>query len=428
MVRYAFGGPAFRPAQQYRAVRVEVPAPPPLATAPAAVPAESATPRLEKRLVKTTATMASDAFFDLDSAVLRPEARAALDKAIAQIKAVNFEGNIRVTGHTCDLGPAAYNQKLSEQRAGTVRGYLIAGGLPAERLLAVGAGLREPRFANDAAGRPKNRRVDIEFVTVGEKEEEVVLPPVASSPAPAPAPVAHAPTVEWRQEPIDTEPAWLRRALHNPPSHKQYVDTYKTQETATTVAAGEKRYLNRPPVAANDAFTVNADSSANPLDVLANDTDPDGDTLKIVSVGAPSHGTAAASGAKIVYTPQPGYVGADTFTYTVGDAKGLTSSASVAITVARANHPPVANDDHAVAGFNQPVTIDVLANDSDPDGDPLTVASFTQPSNGTVTRGDGNKLVYRAKPFWVGYDTFTYTASDGKGGTATATVSVYADP
>jgi outer membrane protein OmpA-like peptidoglycan-associated protein len=426
MVRYSFGGPAFRPAREYRTVKVEIPAPPPLATAATTAPTEVPKPRVEKRLVKTTASATADAFFDLDSARLRPEAKAALDDAIGRIRASGFEGNIRIAGNTCNLGTAAHNQKLSERRAEAVRAYMVAGGLPADRLLAVGLGMTNPRFPNDAAGRPKNRRVDIEFVTVAQKEEEVV---VASAPAaaPAPAPAPREPRVEWRQEPIDTEPAWLRRALRNPASHKQYVDTYRTVETSATVKAGEKRYLNRAPVAANDAFTVNADAAGVLLDVLANDADPDGDALRIISVTAPVHGAATASGTKVAYTPQAGYIGPDSFTYTIADASGATSTASVAVTVVKPNHAPVATDDFAVAGFNQPVTIDVLANDSDPDGDALTLTSFTQPANGTVTRS-GDKLVYLSKLNYIGLDRFTYTVSDGKGGTATAAVTVFADP
>jgi hypothetical protein len=73
------------------------------------------------------------------------------------------------------------------------------------------------------------------------------------------------------------------------------------------------------------------------------------------------------------------------------------------------------------------VTIDVLANDSDADGDALAVVSFTQPPNGSVTR-QGNKLVYLSRLNFIGYDRFSYTVSDGRGGTATASVTVFADP
>jgi outer membrane protein OmpA-like peptidoglycan-associated protein len=427
MYRYEFGRPAYRPAREYRMVKVETPA---AAPAPAAVaPAPPATPRVEKRLVKTTASMASDAFFDFDKATLRPDAKIALDAALARLKASGYEGNIRITGHTCNLGPATYNQKLSERRAQAVREYLIAGGMPADRLLAEGMGLRDPRYPNTREGRPKNRRVDIEFVTYETRSEEVVLPPEAVATPPAAAPTTpSAPTIEWRREYIDSEPTWLRRALHNPAQHKQAVDVYRVQQTSTTVTQGDKHFLDRPPVAVNDVFTVTGNSASSALDVLANDSDPDGDPLTIVSVGVPAHGTAAIAAGRISYTPAAGYTGTDAFTYTIADPKGLTSSATVTITVTGINHPPIAQPDFAVAKFNTPVAISVLANDSDPDGDALTITSFTQAASGTVTRGPNNTLVYTATQNFIGTDGFQYTISDGRGGTASTTVTVYADP
>ncbi len=430
MYRYEFGSNSYRPAREYRDVRVETPAPvasPPLVPPTAAEPPR---PRIEKRLVKTTASMASDAFFDFDKAVLRPDARAALEETLARLKASGYEGNIRITGHTCNIGTAAYNQKLSERRAAAVRRFLIEGGMPADRLLAEGMGLANPRYPNDREGRPKNRRVDIEFVAYETRTEEVTLPPEpphAASPAPVVA-TPSAPAVEWRREYIDSEPSWVRRALHNPAQHKQSVDVYRMQQQTSTVVAGDKRYLNRGPNAVNDAFTVNGNSTANALDVLPNDSDPDGDAISIVAVGMAAHGTAQINGSRLSYTPTPGYTGPDTFTYTIADPKGLTSTATVSISVTAVNHPPIAQPDFATAGKNKPVAIAVLANDSDPDGDALTIVSFTQPARGTVTRGENNTLVYLSFKDYVGVDTFIYTISDGRGGIAGTTVTVYADP
>ena len=433
MYRYEFGGNNYRPAQQYRDVKVEVPAAQSLPPTPVAqTPAQSATPRIEKRLVKTTASMSSDAFFDFDKSVIRPDAKAALEGAIARLKASGYEGNIRITGHTCDIGTQAYNQKLSERRAESVRRFLIENGMPPDRLLAEGMGERQPRYPNDAAGRPKNRRVDIEFVTYETRTEEVTLPPEVA-PSASPAPVAStpaAPTIEWRRELIETEPTWVHRALYNSAQHKQSVDVYRTQQQTTTVTEGEKRYINRGPNAVSDSFTVDGNSTANAFDVLSNDSDPDGDAISIVAVGAAAHGTATISGNKILYTPAGGYAGPDGFSYTIADPKGLTSVAAVAITVIAisVNHPPSAQPDYAVARFNTPVTIAVLANDSDPDGDPLTVVSFTQPSKGTVTRGPNNTLIYLSVKDFIGNDAFQYTISDGRGGTAGSIVFVAADP
>jgi hypothetical protein len=105
---------------------------------------------------------------------------------------------------------------------------------------------------------------------------------------------------------------------------------------APDIGADEFWPGNRPPVANNDNFTVPQDSGANVLDVLANDSDPDpGDVLSIVGTTNPAHGTVAilGGGTQLSYTPNAGYSGPDTFTYTISDGRGGTASATVAITV-----------------------------------------------------------------------------------------------
>ena len=112
-----------------------------------------------------------------------------------------------------------------------------------------------------------------------------------------------------------------------------------------------------------------------------------------------------------------------TFDYTVGDGHQGTDTATVTITVDNAS--PVAVDDEAVTDTNTQVTIDVLANDSDPNGDPIRVISVTDPANGSVTVEDDGSLTYYAPaPGFKGPDNFDYTIADDNGGTATATVRV----
>jgi hypothetical protein len=91
---------------------------------------------------------------------------------------------------------------------------------------------------------------------------------------------------------------------------------------------------------------------------------------------------------------------------------------------ATANTAPVAVADQATTLSNTPVTIQVLANDSDPDGDPITVSATTQPVNGTVTISGGLSVVYTPAAGFVGSDAFSYTITDGRGGFATSTVIV----
>ena len=84
---------------------------------------------------------------------------------------------------------------------------------------------------------------------------------------------------------------------------------------------------------------------------------------------------------------------------------------------------PIASNDTATTNEDAPVTIAVLANDGDPDGDPLTVISATAP-NGTVVINANGTITYKPVKDFNGTDTITYTISDGQGGTATATVTV----
>ena len=458
MLRYEFGGPNFRPAREYRMVESTVmvtpprPATPPVQASasqaivrPAApVVAEAApTSRREKRLVKTTAAMSAEEFFEFDRSSLTPRAKQSLDAVISQLKSTGFTGNLHVVGHTCDIGTDAYNLRLSQRRANSVKAYLVAnGGIEADIVLAEGKGESEPKYPNTPAERYKNRRVDLEFATYEDKIEEVMVPvaPPAVVPAPAPAPVVAAPpaapaapapiaAVEWRREVIDTEPSWLRRALRQSLPHKMTVDTYRQKEQSVSTSSGEKKYINRPPVANNDAYTIAFNSGASLLDVLANDSDPDGDTLTISAVTSPAHGAATITAGRVSYTPTTGYSGADTFTYTVSDGKGGTASANVAITVQpAANRPPVALNDAYVLNQNSSNnSLNVLANDSDPDGDTLTISAVSTPAHGTATIV-ANRINYTPTTGFTGADTFTYTVADGKGGTATATVSITIQP
>jgi hypothetical protein len=100
------------------------------------------------------------------------------------------------------------------------------------------------------------------------------------------------------------------------------------------------------------------------------------------------------------------------------------------ITNERLNHPPVALDDGAgVAQDSGPTAIDVLANDVDPDDDPLTISAATQGAHGIVTiTGGGSGLTYDPVQGFAGLDSFEYTVADGKGGTDTATVTVTVSP
>ncbi|MFT3811914.1 MAG: OmpA family protein [Acidovorax sp.] len=133
------------------------PAPAPVAAAPAPAPVPAPA-------VATKVTFAADAFFDFDKAVLKPEGKAKLDDLASKVKDINLEVIIAV-GHTDSVGSDAYNQKLSVRRAEAVKAYLVSKGIEKNRVYTEGKGKKQPIADNKtAAGRAKNRRVEIEVV------------------------------------------------------------------------------------------------------------------------------------------------------------------------------------------------------------------------------------------------------------------------
>ncbi len=195
--------------------------------------------------------------------------------------------------------------------------------------------------------------------------------------------------------------------------------------------------VNDPPTVRDDTVSVPEDAPATSIDVLANDTaaPDDGETLRVVpgSVTAPAHGAASLEPGtdNLSYTVDPDYTGSDQFTYTVADGRGGTALATVYVSVATVNDPPVANDDVATLLEDASVVIDVLANDtSGPDaGETLSIStgSITTPAHGTAAPGtgaDSGRVVYTPVADYAGSDSFAYSVADGNGGTDTGTVTV----
>lgn len=285
--------------------------------------------KTELRIVKTTASMTGDTFFELDKAVLTSQAKAELDRVAQVIATSGHTGNIRVTGHTCDLGTDAYNLKLSMRRAVAVRDYLAERtGLAPETFVTEGLGEAQPKYPFTRESRAKNRRVELEFIQYQDKTEEVQVPVEPEAPMQAPAPAAPVSAVQWKTEIVEQEPAWVRRALRSTIPHKQTVDTYRgaeiAQETTTT-----REVLNTAPIARDDYYVVGR-SGTWPMDVLANDSDPDGDTLTIVSFTQPSTGVVTQVGNSLSFLSTQSFVSTQ-FTYTIDDGYGGISTATVIV-------------------------------------------------------------------------------------------------
>ena len=191
---------------------------------------------------------------------------------------------------------------------------------------------------------------------------------------------------------------------------------------------------DNPPDAVVDVFTIEEDSAASILDVLANDSDPDaGDTLTITNVTSPSMGGAVSivsAGTELSYTPPAATTGDETFDYTIEDSQGNTDTATVTVTIfaTAPNQPPLAvNDAFGVTVGTNDNTLLVLTNDSDPDvGDTLTITSVGPTSaGGTATIASGStSVLYSPGSGFSGDETFDYTIEDPDGASATATVTV----
>lgn len=186
---------------------------------------------------------------------------------------------------------------------------------------------------------------------------------------------------------------------------KLYLATLIASATLLTGCLGDD---NAAPIANDDSFTVDA-NVATTLDVTSNDADDDGDTLTIEEVTTPTNGTATISGSSISYTPAAGFVGEDSFSYTISDGED-EATATVSITVF--NEEPTGVNDTVTADANADNTFDVVANDTDPDGDTLTLTAVSEPTNGVAVITD-NAVVYTPTTNYVGADSFTYTATDG---------------
>ena len=531
MLRYELGAPKsnFRSSKVTRTVTTteRVPDPnwqaPGVAAAPAVAPVAAAvaaapvaatstppTTRMELRTIRLQSDDAQESYFDLGSARLKPAAARELDALAARIAAQQpyVELRVNVVGHTCPTGADRNNLVLSTKRAEAVKAYLITKGVPAELITSSGQAGRSPKYPEVKGQSFRNRRADTDVIIVKEKAENVAVtvpgvatPAAAIAPAPRPIPAAPQPpaaaVAPMIDRPVTREIVeevpnnWMSRALHNPAQHKATVDGYRWLVATSAQTIGTRRYVNRPPVATNDAYTADC-SLPITFNVLANDTDPDGDTLTIASVTTPGKGTAVITAGKIVYTANAASCGGatDSFSYTINDGKGLTSTAAVAVTIRNtlpppppppapappppppapaptpapapaptpapapaptpapapapaptpapapapaptpapppppaANNAPVAANDQFIVPCRSTFVLDVLVNDSDKDGDPLTIIAVTQPRFASIAITPGGKtLTYTPGSVCFVNDTFTYTISDGKGGTSTATV------
>ena len=186
--------------------------------------------------------------------------------------------------------------------------------------------------------------------------------------------------------------------------------------------------VNERPEAEDDAAETPEDEAVT-VDVLANDTDPDGDSLRVESVSAPEHGTTRiAAGGGVLYTPEANYHGADRFTYVVTDPEGETASAAVEVTILSVNDAPVAVGtipDQPLDEGGGSVDVELAPYFEDVDGDELAYRAASSDTDVATVRVAG--AVLTVTPVVYGSALVTVTAEDPEGLTATQTFTVGVD-
>ena len=192
--------------------------------------------------------------------------------------------------------------------------------------------------------------------------------------------------------------------------------------------------LNRPPAFTRSTWSFelpeNRDGSGQPVELGAvTAEDPDGDALTYglasgdrarFAVGA-RDGVLTYTGPGEDYETEPNRYGLEVW---VRDEAGAEAEARVAVTVTPVNDAPAAVDDEAHTEEDREVVIAVLANDTDPEGDPLEVETVSAAAHGATRITAEGGVAYTPEPDYHGVDGFTYVVSDGAGETATGTVTV----
>jgi hypothetical protein len=184
--------------------------------------------------------------------------------------------------------------------------------------------------------------------------------------------------------------------------------------------------INDDPSAGSSPIAITDEDTAITVDVLRLENSTEGENLTLTRITAsPLHGTAVINNdGTITYTPDANYVGPDNLVYEIRDGQGAVAIDDMAIQVQPVNDSPIASDDFGTTSRDTPIALDVLANDSDADGDTVSIGRIaSSPSNGAATIADG-KIVYTPNPEYVGPDGLVYDISDGHGGIDTASANI----
>jgi hypothetical protein len=176
---------------------------------------------------------------------------------------------------------------------------------------------------------------------------------------------------------------------------------------------------NYPPVASSQSLTITRDTSAS---ITLDATDKDGDSLTYSIKSFPAHGSLGSFDkytGSVIYNPNKGYTGSDSFTFTASDGTSISNTAKVSITVnpltpIPINTPPIVKNQIVRTLVNSPINITLKV--SDADGDPIRSIIISNASNGTLTglNQTTHILTYTPNTNFTGLDSFTHKANDGK--------------
>ncbi len=195
-----------------------------------------------------------------------------------------------------------------------------------------------------------------------------------------------------------------------------------TSWSAPAIATIDVTPVDDPPTAADVTALVSEDV---PTTVVLSGSDPDADPLTYAIVTQPTNGTlSVVNGRRVIYTPGAEYAGPDSFTYRVSGAGVDSAPATATLTVTTVNDAPVALDDAAATSERAPITVDVLANDTDIDDATLKVVGLGTPTAGSANVTAGGQVRFVPPVDFVGPAHIDMTIGDGRGGTATSTLTV----
>ena len=200
-----------------------------------------------------------------------------------------------------------------------------------------------------------------------------------------------------------------------------------TLSTTGTLTVTVSPLNDNLPIAVSDTETVLEDAATTSINVVGNDTDADEDTLVLASVTTAGSGIVAvnSNGVSVDYTPALNFNGSEIITYTVSDGTD-TATGTLTVEVTAVNDAPVAIDDREIISENSSLRrLDVILNDTDVEGDALSLIAVTTAGTGTVDiNADQESVDYTPAQGFKGTEIITYTVSDGSDSDSTGTLTI----